>query len=120
MASNYSNVVDIISRVTAKAQADDNYKTQYVGNPTQTLKEAGLDVPNGVRFHVITGTVSASEVPPSTASDIYLLFPTVKERVEDESLATAASASCQSTSSTCLTIPSCISSASSASTNSCS
>ena len=120
MASNHSNVVDIISQVTAKAQADDNYKTQYLGNPTQTLKDAGLDIPNGVSFHVVTGNPTASEIPTSTASDIYLLFPTIKERVEDESLATAASASCQSTSSTCLTIPSCVSSVSSASTNSCS
>ena len=119
MASNHSNVVVIISQVTAKAQADDNYKTQYLGNPTQTLKDAGLDVPNGVRFHVVTGNPAVSDIPPSTASDIYLLFPTVKERVQDESLASAASASCQSTASTGFPILSCVNCASSASTNSC-
>ena len=120
MASNYSNAVGIISQVTAKAQADASFRSQYLGNPSQTLKDAGLDLPKGVNVHVVTGNPNTTQLPVSTGSDIYLLLPTVKEEVKDESLATAASASCQSTSSTCFTIPSCVSCASSASTNSCS
>ena len=120
MASNYSNAVGIISQVTAKAQADPGYRAHYLGNPTQTLREAGLDLPEGVQVHVVTGNPSTSQIPVSTPSDIYLLLPTVKEEVKDESLATAASASCTSTSSTCFCIPSTVSCASTASTNSCS
>jgi len=120
MASNYSNAIGIISQVTAKAQADPGYRAHYLGNPTEALREAGMDIPNGVNVHVVTGNPDTAQIPVSTASDIYLLLPTVKEEVKDESLATAASASCQSTSSTCFTIPSCVSCASSASTNSCS
>ena len=111
-------VVRIISSVTAKAQADESFRQQYIENPNHVLTQHGLQIPSGVDFHVIEGL--PSDMPDSTPTDIYLIVPQVEEVVQDESLATAAAASCQSTASTCFTVPSCVSCASSASTQSCS
>ena len=115
---NQSEVVRIISDVTAKAQADESFRQQYLDNPNQVLEQSGLQIPSGVNFHVSEGL--PSDMPASTPTDIYLVVPQVEEVVQDESLATASAASCQSTASTCFTVPSCLSCASSASTNSCS
>jgi hypothetical protein len=115
-----NHAVKIISDVIAKAQANPEYKENYISNPNQVLKEAGLELPSGVKVHVVTGSPANSDIPNSTSTDIYLVLPETFEAIKDESLATAATASCQSTSSTCVTVPSCVSSVSSASTNSCS
>jgi hypothetical protein len=115
-----NNPMSIINDVTAKAQANASYKEAYLSNPNQVLKDAGLEIPAGITVHVIAGNPANSAIPNSTSSDVYLVYPEVDESIKDESLATAASASCQSTSSTCFCIPSCISCASTASTNSCS
>jgi hypothetical protein len=115
-----NNPVSIINDVTAKAQANASYKEAYLSNPNQVLKDAGLEIPDGVTVHVIAGNPSNSSIPNSTSSDVYLVYPEVDESIKDESLATAAAASCQSTASSCFCLPSCLSSSSTASTNSCS
>ena len=115
---NQSEVVRIISDVTAKAQADQSFRQQYLDNPNQVLEKSGLQIPSGINFHVFEGL--PSDMPESTPTDVYLIVPQVEEVVQDESLATASAASCTSTSSTCFTVPSCVSCVSTASTNSCS
>ncbi|MAN26611.1 MULTISPECIES: NHLP leader peptide family RiPP precursor [Mesonia] len=115
-----NQIVEIITKVTAKAQADENFKKEYIANPKKVLSDAGLNFPEEINIHLIEGTPSNSQIPNSTKTDIYLLLPTVSEEIKDESLSLKSSASCESTSSTCFTIPSCASCASSASSNSCS
>ena len=114
-----ADVVNIISYVTARAQADATFCASYVANPNQVLAAAGLQIPSGVKFHVIQGNTPNSSIPNSTATDVYLVVPSAPVLVRDESLASASKASCQSTASTCFTVPSCVSCVSSASTNSC-
>lgn len=119
MSQSAAEVSKIVYDITAKAQADEAFRARYLSDPAAVLAEAGLTVPSGVNVHVVEG--AAGSAPASTASDVYLLLPTVSEVVQDESLDEAGgSASCQSTASTCFTVPSCASSASTASTNSCS
>jgi len=115
-----NQAVKIISEVTAKAQANAQFASEYISNPKKVLTDAGLQIPDELNIHVIAGSPSNSDIPNSTNTDVYLVLPQVQEEIKDESLATAASASCQSTSSTCFCIPSCASCASTASTNSCS
>ncbi|SFN02944.1 hypothetical protein SAMN05421594_0479 [Chryseobacterium oleae] len=115
-----NQAVRVISEVTAKAQANPDFAREYVNNPNGVLSDAGMEIPEGMKIHVIVGSPANSEIPNSTSTDVYLLLPQVNEEIKDESLATAAAASCQSTSSTCVTVPSCVSCVSSASTNSCS
>ncbi len=119
MSQSAAEVSKIVGQVTAKAQADATFRQQYLDNPSAVLAQSGLDVPGGVTVHVIEGD-GTGNMPTSSASDVYLLLPTVEEVVQDESLAATDTASCQSTASTCFTVPSCASCVSSASTNSCS
>lgn len=114
---NQAEVVRIISDVTAKAQADESFRQQYLDNPNQVLEQSGLQIPSGLTFHVVEGL--PADMPASTPTDVYLVVPQVEEVVQDESLASASAASCQSTASTCFTVPSCASCVSTASTNSC-
>lgn len=115
-----SSAVDIIGKVTAKAQADADFRSQYVKNPKEVLAEAGLNIPDDVRVHIIVGNPTNGDIPSSTAHDVYLVVPQVSEHIGDQSLASAASASCTGTASTCFCLPSTASCASTASTQSCS
>ncbi len=119
MSQSAAEVSQIVGEVTARAQADSEFRKAYLAAPGKVLAEVGLEVPNNVNVHVIEGD-GTGKMPTSSASDVYLLLPTVEEVVQDESLAATESASCQSTASTCFTVPSCASCVSSASTNSCS
>lgn len=119
MNQSQADVVKIISNVTAKAQADANFRNQYVNNPNATLSQAGLQIPPGLQFKVIVGNPQNLSELANTQNLIHLVVPTVGEKVQDESMSAASSSSCTSTSSTCFCIPSCISCVSTASTNSC-
>ena len=112
--------ISIINYVTAKAQSNADFRERYINNPNQVLADAGLEIPAGVNLHVIAGNPANSSIPTNTASDIYLVLPEVQENVQDESLATAATASCSATASTCFCLPSCVSCTSTSSSNSCS
>lgn len=114
------DVLRIMSKVTAQAQADRAFKAAYLLNPNQILAEAGLEIPPNVNFQVQPVNSISSDFQLTDDGTVYLVLPEVEEIVQDESLATAAAASCQSTSSTAGTVSTCISSASTASTNSCS
>lgn len=120
MSQSQADVVRIIGNVTAKAQADSGYRDRYVADPNGTLEQAGLRIPPGLQFKVLVGNpTNLNDLPENTQNLVHLVVPVVGERVQDESLSTAASSSCTGTASTCFCIPSCISCASTASTNSC-
>jgi hypothetical protein len=116
-----SEVVKIINNVTAKAQADPNYRREYVSDPNATLSSAGLKIPPGLKFKVIEGLPRPDQIPDNTKNLVHLVLPIVDERIADDSssMKAAASGSCTGTASTFFTIPSCVSCASTASTNSC-
>lgn len=115
------DVLRVISRVTAQAQADPAFKAAYMQNPNEVLAGAGLEIPPNVNFKVQpVNSVSPEFQVSSEDGTVYLVLPEVEEVVQDESLATAAAASCDTTASTAGTVTTCVSSASSKSTNSCS
>ena len=114
------DVLRIISKVTAQAQADESFKAAYMANPNEILAQAGLHIPPNVNFKVQPVNSLSTDYQFTSDGTVYLVLPEVDEVVQDESLATAAAASCQTTASTAGTVSTCISSVSTASTNSCS
>ncbi len=114
------DVLRIISKVTAQAQADQAFKAAYMSDPNLVLSQAGLDIPPNVNFKVQPVNSISSDYQFTSDGTVYLVLPEVEEVVQDESLATAAAASCQTTASTAGTVSTCVSSVSTASTNSCS
>ncbi|MBV9209356.1 MAG: hypothetical protein JOZ52_01935 [Acidobacteria bacterium] len=114
------DVLRIISKVTAQAQADPIFKSAYLSNPNEVLAQAGLEIPSNVNFKVRPINSISPEFQTVSDGIVYLVLPEVEEVVQDESLATAATASCDSTSSTIATVATCYSSATTKSTNSCS
>ena len=121
MASTASteDVLRIITKVTAKAQADPAYKAAYIQDPNKVLAEAGLTIPANVKFKVQPITTLSPEYQVEHNGTVNLVLPEVEEIVHDESLATGAAASCDSTASTAGTVSTCVSSASTKSTKSC-
>jgi hypothetical protein len=114
------DVLRVISKVTAQAQADPTFKAAYMQNPTEVLAQAGLEIPPNVNFKVQPVNSVSPEYQLTSDDTVYLVLPEVEEVVQDESLATAAVASCDSTSSTAGTVSTCVSSVSTKSTQSCS
>lgn len=50
------------ARVVAKAWADEEFKARLLADPAAVLKEAGLDVPDGVTLHVVENTDSLTHM----------------------------------------------------------
>ena len=114
------DVLKIFNKVTAQAMADEEYKKRYLANPGEVLAEAGLQVPPNVTFKVTPASSISADYQVKDGDTVYLVLPQVEEFVQDESLAVAAAASCDTTASTAGTVSTCVSSASSKSSNSCS
>lgn len=121
MPQTQDEIVRIFKQVTAQAQADADYKAKYVSDPDSVLSDAGLEMPPNTSFRVqvVTSADDHSEYELEDDGKTVLVLPDVEEHIGDESMATAAAASCDSTASTCSTICTCLSSSSSKSTNSC-
>ena len=119
-AAESNDVLKIITKVTAKAQADPAFKAKYIADPNRVLKEAGLVIPPNVTFKVKPMSSLSPDFQIESGGVVNLVLPEVEEKVQDESLLTAAAASCDSTASTAGTVSTCVSSASSKSTKSCS
>ena len=113
-------VLRIMAKVTAQAQADAGFKAEYIANPTEVLRKAGLNIPENVTFKVQPANSVSPDFQVTSDNVVYLVLPEVEELVQDESMATAAAASCDTTASTAGTVSTCVSSASTKSTNSCS
>ncbi len=113
-----AQAVKAISKVVALANTDAAFKSSLLSNPSAALSNHGLSLPAGVNLHFVD---TGASVPASTDSDIYLQLGSL-DRIGDVELneealtKVAGGGSCQSTASTCFTIPSCASCASSAST----
>ena len=63
------------AKIVAKAWCDEAFKAELVNNPEQVLKAEGAEIPEGVHVHVV------EEQKPSTAEDVYLYLPPVKETI---------------------------------------
>ena len=80
------------AKIVAKAWCDEAFKAELVNNPEQVLKAEGAEIPEGVRVHVV------EEQKPSTAEDVYLYLPPVKETIiMDETEVKKAAKSCCAT-----------------------
>ena len=113
----------IIAQVSAIATFDETFKARLVSEPVSVLKEHGLELTADMPSMKVEVLSSYDEIPADAAlgSTLYLVVPSADELShEDLSMVVGAAASCQSTASTFCTVPSCISSSSTASTNSCS
>ena len=80
------------AKIVAKAWCDEAFKAALLNNPEQVLKAEGAEIPEGVHVHVV------EEQKPSTAEDIYLYLPPVKETIiMDETEVKKAAKSCCAT-----------------------
>lgn len=108
----------LIQKAIALASTDSSYKSSLLSNSAAALEKVGFTVPEGVTIHFVE---DGKSLPNTTPTDIYLPIDQVGSNVtldlDEESLqAVAAGGSCSTTASTAFTVPSCLSSASSAST----
>ena len=80
------------AKIVAKAWCDETFKAELLNNAEQVLKAEGAEIPEGVHVHVV------EEQKPSTAEDIYLYLPPVKETIiMDETEVKKAAKSCCAT-----------------------
>jgi len=109
----------IIGQVSALAMADEAFKANLKADPVSVLSSHGLPIPRGMTVQVLESFERVPETrDPST---LYIVIPGMNDMTqEDMNTALIAAASCQSTASSACTTPSCLSSASTASTQSCS
>src|SRR3954447_25054650 len=112
MPQTQEQIVRVFSQVTAQAQADADFKARYLADPDAVLADAGLEIPPNVSFAVQTVNSADDHKEYELRDDgkTVLVLPDVEEHVAEESMATAAAASCDSTSSTCSTVCTCLSS----------
>ena len=80
------------AKIVAKAWCDEAFKAALLNNAEQVLKAEGAEIPEGVHVHVV------EEQKPSTAEDVYLYLPPVKETIiMDETEVKKAAKSCCAT-----------------------
>lgn len=80
------------AKIVAKAWCDETFKAELLNNAEQVLKAEGAEIPEGVHVHVV------EEQKPSTAEDVYLYLPPVKETIiMDETEVKKAAKSCCAT-----------------------
>ena len=117
MAYVVSDAQRIMGQVSALAMLDADFRTRLEAAPLAVLQEFGMDVPGGARVEVVSDPAALAASPEGT---VVLFVPHASDLSEEElSMVAGAVASCQSTAGTCCTFL-CISSVSTASTNSCS
>jgi hypothetical protein len=73
-----------IARIIARAWQDEEFKKELKNNPVTTLRAAGLEVPEGVRYEVVE----------NTADREYIVIPArpagkIEEKVVEDVLASA-------------------------------
>ena len=117
MAYVVSDAQRIMGQVSAMAMLDEEFRARLEASPLEVLQEFGMDVPGGSRIEVVSDPSALATTADGT---VVLFVPNASELSEEElSMVAGAAASCQSTAGTCCTFL-CISSVSTASTNSCS
>jgi hypothetical protein len=112
-----SDAQRIMGQVSAMAMLDAEFRARLESTPLDVLREFGMDVPGAAHVEIVSDPAALA----TTAEGSVVLFvPHASELSEEElSMVAGAVASCQSTAGTCCTFL-CISSVSTASTNSCS
>lgn len=123
MTQSMTDVQKIVGQVSALAIMDDDFKARLSAEPVSVLREHGLDLPAEMPNTQVQVVSSYDQIPADAihGDTLYLVVPDADELSHEElSMVTGAAASCQSTASSFCTIPSCLSSSSTASTNSCS
>lgn len=118
MAQIASDTQRIMGQVTAMAMLDDEFRARLESAPLDVLREFGMDLTDSVKVEIVS---DPSQLEMSEdASTVQLFVPDAADLSEEElSMVAGAVASCQSTASSCCTIT-CLSTSSTASTNSCS
>jgi hypothetical protein len=111
----------VIGQVSAQAIVDEAFRQRLAAEPAAVLREHGLELPAempGLRVEFVD---SYDKVPAvGTPDTLHLVVPDAGELSHEElAMVAGAAASCQSTASTFCCIPSCLTSSSTASTNSC-
>lgn len=114
-----AKAIKAISTVAAKAGIDKEYAGTLMTEAHAELAKAGFEVPQGVAIHFVDG-----DIPDSTDTDIYLNIVDLNSladiELDEEKMAkVAGGASCQSTSSTVFSVPSCLSCSTTASSAYC-
>jgi hypothetical protein len=106
-----------MGQVTAMAMFDDEFRARLESAPLDVLQEFGLDLSSTATVKIVS---DPSAMDMEAGSDtIQLYVPDAADLSEEElTMVAGAVASCQSTAGSCCTIT-CLSSASTASTNSC-
>lgn len=64
------------AKIVVKAWCDEAYKAELLKNAEQVLKAEGAEIPEGVHVHVV------EEQKPSTAEEIYLYLPPIKQTIK--------------------------------------
>ncbi len=117
MAQVATDTQRIMGQVTAMAMLDEEFRARLETTPLDVLREFGMSLSDSVQVEIVSdpAKLDMSDEPGT----VQLYVPDAADLSEEElSMVAGAVASCQSTAGTCCTAT-CISSASSASTNSC-
>ncbi len=114
MAQNPVEAQRIIGQVSAQALTDEAYRTRLQGDPKGVLAESGLELPADLNVKVLS---QFDQIPAGEANTLHLVVGAHADQLSHEELsAVAGGGTCQSTASTAFCVPSCVSSASTAST----
>lgn len=65
-----------MGKIFAQCWADETFKQRFMDDPEEILKEAGLEVPEGVAFRVVENTDKVN----------YILLPAKPNELSDEQL----------------------------------
>lgn len=107
-----------LAKAVALANTDADFKAALLANPADALTQHGFTAPEGINIHFVD---EGAAVPASSHTNVYLqlgkLNSTATIELDEQALASvAAGGSCSTTASTLFSIPSCLGTASSAST----
>jgi hypothetical protein len=117
MATVATDAQRIMGQVTAMAMLDDEFRARLEATPIEVLREFGMDLSDSVRVEIVS---DAAKLDATGGEDtIQFYVPEAADLSEEElSMVAGAVASCETTASSCCTFT-CLSSASSWSSNSC-
>jgi len=106
-----------MGQVTAMAMLDDDFRARLESSPLDVLREFGMELSDSVTVEIVSDPAGLDATDGGDTVQLYV--PEAADLSEEElSMVAGSIASCETTASTCCTFT-CISSASSAGTNSC-
>ncbi len=115
MAHAATDTQRIMGQVTAMAMLDEEFRVRLEAAPLDVLREFGMDLAESAQVEIVSDPAKLDDATDT----VQLYVPDAAELTEEElSMVAGAAASCQSTASSCCTAT-CLSTSSTASTNSC-